>query len=213
MKLINYSLTVQRKELLKNVNIGFKKGIINHILGSNGVGKSCFAKSLLGVFKYTGTVDTAMSPVVIGSYTNISTDLTTNDIIQYLEKKHSAKHVNKFINLLNLKKTINFKLCLKNLSDGQKQKIKLMCFLIDEPEFIILDEFTSSLDKKSILEIYDFLKMYVQDKNVTCLNITHNLTDIEYLPGLYYYFNDKNITQIDSKEKIIDVYVKGGLWC
>lgn len=40
MKLINYSLKVGKKKLLENVNISFDKKYINHILGSNGAGKS-----------------------------------------------------------------------------------------------------------------------------------------------------------------------------
>lgn len=211
MKLIDFSLVVQKKILLKNVNVEFEKGVINHILGSNGVGKSCFAKSVLGLFKHTGTIEMNSAPVVIGSYTNVPLDLTTQDIVRYLEKSYGIEKVQYFVNLLNLKESINFSLCIKKLSDGQKQKIKLMYFLINEPQVIILDEFTSSLDKKSTLEIYSFLNDYILDKNITCLNITHNLTDIEYLPGKYYFFYDKSIDLIDTKEEIIDLYIKGGI--
>lgn len=150
MELINYSLTIQKKVLLKDVTIKFNSGIVNHILGSNGVGKSCFAKSLLGLLNYKGTVFTPSAPIVIGSYTNIPMDLTTHHLLGYLKKKYGQKQVEKFIKLLNLEESIDYSLCLKDLSDGQKQKIKLMSFLIDEPNVIILDEFTSALDKKAL---------------------------------------------------------------
>lgn len=209
LELINYSLEVTKKTLLENVNIRFDKGHINHILGANGVGKSCFSKSLIGLFDYKGTVSNIDFPVIIGSYSNIPLDLTLLDLIKYLRKKYDNKKLNNFIKLLQIDNFSDKELCLKSLSDGQKQKIKLLCFLIDEPKFIILDEFTTSLDKKSTLEIYDFLKVYVKEKNVLCLNITHNLSDIEYMTGEYFYFGNKNLIKVNSKEEIFNLYIKG----
>lgn len=83
--------------------------------------------------------------------------------------------------------------------------------LIPSPKIIILDEFTSALDKSSTLEIYKFLNEYVTQNDVTCINITHNLSDIEYMPGNYYFFSNKNIVIVDSKQEIIDLYMRGGL--
>ena len=41
----NYSLQVGKKKLITNLNIDFQSGVISHLFGSNGVGKSCLAKS------------------------------------------------------------------------------------------------------------------------------------------------------------------------
>ena len=56
MKLINYSLKVGKKKLLENVNISFDKKYINHILGSNGAGKSSFAKTCVGMLEFEGKI-------------------------------------------------------------------------------------------------------------------------------------------------------------
>ena len=47
-ELVNYNLKVGNKTLLENINLSFKSNVINHILGSNGAGKSSFAKSCVG---------------------------------------------------------------------------------------------------------------------------------------------------------------------
>ena len=57
MKLINYSLKVGKKKLLENVNISFDKKYINHILGSNGAGKSSFAKTCVGMLEFEGKIE------------------------------------------------------------------------------------------------------------------------------------------------------------
>ncbi len=173
------------------------------------MGKSCFAKSIINIFPYTGKIDIPCLPTIIGSYSNVPSDLTAKDIITHLESSYQLDEVQYFISALKLKEIIDAKLSIRKMSDGQKQKFKLMYFLIGKPQIIILDEFTSALDKKSTLEIYSFLTDYVSNNNITCLNITHNLADLEHLKGKYFIFQNENIISVSTKEKIIDLYVKG----
>ena len=208
MKVENYSLSLGKKELLSNVNVEFAGNQINHILGSNGVGKSCFAKSLVGIYHYGGTVSMQYSPVIIGSYSNIPSDLTVKDLFKIIADKYDKKELESLKELLNLN-IVKENLILKKLSDGQKQKIKILAFFVTNPHLIILDEFSSAIDKKSLLDIYSFLNDYVRKNDVIILNITHNLSDIEYMEGKYYLFSDKNIMEIKDKQMIIDLYVKG----
>ena len=69
----------------------------------------------------------------------------------------------------------------------------------------------SVLIYETIIDIYLFLLKYVKQENAVCINITHNLADIEYMPGSYYLLANKTISQISDKEKIIEMYVKGGM--
>jgi putative peptide transport system ATP-binding protein len=100
-------------------------------------------------------------------------------------------------------------LAIKKMSDGQKQKIKLLAFLSANPKVIILDEFTNALDKNSALDLYHFLSIYNKMHEVVIINITHNLSDLEYMEGKYYYIHNHKIDQIESKKEIIEMYVKG----
>ena len=65
MKLINYSLKVGKKKLLENVNISFDKKYINHILGSNGAGKSSFAKICVGMLEFEGKIEENQEAILI----------------------------------------------------------------------------------------------------------------------------------------------------
>ena len=200
MKLTNFSLSIKGKCLLENVNVDFKSKTINHILGKNGTGKTCLAKSLVGAMKFDGDIE--------GVYTNLPSDLKVKDIIDVTKRKFNVTVAQKLIEQLNVQE-ISFDNKMKNLSDGQKQKIKLLFFLATQPEIVVLDEFTNALDKKSCFDIYSFLNEYIKTSNTTIINITHNLTDIEYLEGAYYLIENKNILSNMTKEKVVNAYIKG----
>jgi cobalt/nickel transport system ATP-binding protein len=58
------------------------------------------------------------------------------------------------------------------LSGGQKQKVALACLLILEPELLLLDEPSSSLDPATIGKLIDLLR----DSRRTLVVATHNLS-------------------------------------
>lgn len=196
MKLKNYNLKIKNKTLLENVSIEFIKGQINHILGKNGVGKSTFAKDLLNYYDVS----------IIGSYTNLPQNWKVKDLISTLKTKYSNNEVDEFLKKLFCEE-IDVKLLIKDLSDGQKQKLKIVTFLLKSKDIIIFDELTNALDKKTVNEIYQFVNDF--DKTKVIINITHNISDLNSLPGNYFYIEDKNIIKVDSCEKIIKMYIEG----
>jgi len=170
-------------------------------LGKNGVGKSLFAKDILFRNK---------SSIVIGSYSNIPEDINFRELRRLLIHKFGNNNVNNMCDVLNTT-NIDDKIVLKKLSDGQRQKIKIMVFLLFDGDIVILDEVTNALDKKTANEICTFFNQYIfNNPQKTILNITHNLSDLNNMEGNYYLFEDCNIKKYNSKNEIIDVYVNGG---
>lgn len=109
--------------------------------------------------------------------------------------------------LLNLE-NIDGKVLIKNLSNGQKQKLKLLSFLLADKNIIVLDEITNALDKKTVIEIHRFLNEYIHENpEKIIINITHNLSDLKAVAGDYYLFHNLGIQKYDSVEKLIEVYI------
>ena len=207
MELYGYSLKVNSTLLFEDVYTVFYRGEINHLLGSNGVGKSCLAKSFHDN-NFKGTIKDAGKICIIGSYTNIPGDLKLNDILHIISRNGSNNNLYE-----NLKKrleidSIEKNKCCKYLSDGQRQRIKLLCFLLDEPDTLVLDEFTTALDKRTMIELYTFLSEYIREQQITLINITHNLVDLEYLKGRYYHIENKKIVNYENKDDLINAYIK-----
>jgi len=70
------------------------------------------------------------------------------------------------------------------LSGGQRQRVSLARAIISEPEVLILDEPTSSLDKESEELIFDSLKKI--SKFTTIILITHDSKIINLADKIYF---------------------------
>ncbi|PRS01554.1 peptide ABC transporter ATP-binding protein [Bacillus atrophaeus] len=207
MNIANYTLKVKGKTLLQDTDLHFSNGKINHIVGKNGVGKSQLAKDfLLNNSKRIGR-DIRQNVSLISSSSNIPHDVSKDFLLKFLSEKFDAEMINKIAQLLNLD-NIDGKVLIKNLSDGQKQKLKLLSFLLEDKNIIVLDEITNSLDKKTVMEIHRFLKKYIQENpEKIIINITHDLSDLKAIDGDNYIFHDQKIHKYDSVEKLIEVYI------
>ena len=89
---------------------------------------------------------------------------------------------------------------------GKNRRLSCFSFLSSNPDIIILDEFTASLDKKSMLDIYNFLQQYQAKRKVLIINITHNILDLENLKGKYFYVTQNTIIQYSDKKKLLEDY-------
>lgn len=209
MEISNYTLRIKNRVLLQNTSFKFEQGNINHIVGKNGSGKSSFAKDLLLNHSKSIEADIRKNITVISSFSNIPNDIKVKSIIKEIKKRSNHSLFENLYNALGISE-IHSNLLVAQLSDGQKQKIKLLVFLSENKDIIILDEITNALDKKTTFEVYTFLNNYIKQYNSKyILNITHNLQDLEYMAGTYYLFENMNIIKYNAKEIVIDKYIKG----
>lgn len=156
VKIIDYSLVVKSRVLLEDVNVEFFKGSINHIVGKNGVGKSMFAKDL--ILNKNLHPNLSKSITLISSASNVPYDITKKDLIKILTNTFSrSENMIELMDMLHIDSIPNNTL-IKNLSDGQKQKLKILSFLLEDKPIVILDEITNALDKRTINEIHTFFK-------------------------------------------------------
>ena len=209
MNIKNYFLKIKGKNLINTCDLNFYPGQINHIVGKNGVGKSQLAKDF--VLNNSGNIPKKISQntTLISSFSNIPNDITTNFLIDLLSNRFTDSNddFKKIYKILNIE-DIPSRVLIKNLSDGQKQKLKFLSFLLEDNKLIVLDEVTNALDKKTVNEIYNFLNDFIKSNpSKIILNITHNLSDLSNLPGKYFNFENQKIEEYISREKLIDDYI------
>lgn len=195
------------KTLLQDTDLHFSKGKISHIIGKNGVGKSQLAKDFLLNNSKRISNDISQNVSLISSSSNIPNDVSKDFLLSFLSRKFGSKMIDTITPLLNLE-NIDGKVLIKNLSNGQKQKLKLLSFLLADKNIIVLDEITNALDKKTVIEIHRFLNEYIHENpEKIIINITHNLSDLKAVAGDYYLFHNLGIQKYDSVEKLIEVYI------
>ncbi|MFQ8697680.1 MAG: metal ABC transporter ATP-binding protein, partial [Peptoniphilus harei] len=183
------------------------------LIGSNGAGKSTLVKLILNQLKpLDGTVSfyTENGIENIGYVPQLSVPsslefpITVSELLSlalYPRNKGFRKlknyHKEKITNALNLVGMNDYSDRLyTELSGGQRQRILIAKTLVATPEFLILDEPMTGIDKESKEALFHLLSHINQQHNITILMITHNLEEIEDNVNKVYEIKDKKIREV-----------------
>ena len=181
--------------VLKNVNLKIHKGELISLTGPSGSGKSTLLHIIALLDKpssgeifyrkknFSQSNDNEKDLVrqkgisIIFQQNNLLNDFTAleNVIIPLVNNGYSwaesKKKGIKILSLVNLSKRLHH--FPSELSGGEQQRVAVARALITEPDLILADEPTGSLDRKTAHEIFSlFLKL--KSKNRAILYATHN---------------------------------------
>jgi len=196
LKKISKSFSNNKKiTVLKKIDYSFEKGKIYSLMGPSGSGKSTLLNILSMIDKPTSgsllindnTIDfndiayndkTRSQKIgIIYQQNNLLSDFTALENV-YLaglalsnNKKNSIEKARKVIKKMGL--TLRENHYPSELSGGEMQRIAIARALINEPEIILADEPTGSLDQQTAKEIFKVLYS-LKDKNRLIVYATHN---------------------------------------
>jgi ABC-2 type transport system ATP-binding protein len=97
------------------------------------------------------------------------------------------------------------------LSAGQKTRVALAKALVNEPEILILDEPTASLDPDTADWIRSHLERYRASKNATILLASHNMGEVERLCDRVIMMKRGKIVDDEAPSKLIARYGRQNL--
>ncbi|HLP45284.1 MAG TPA: ABC transporter ATP-binding protein [Candidatus Kapabacteria bacterium] len=89
----------------------------------------------------------------------------------------------------------------KKLSGGQRQRISIARVLLRNPDLVIFDEPTSSLDNISSKALFDLLKSHLWNR--TCIFISHRLNELEWVDRIFV-LKDRRIVQSGTHQELIN---------
>ena len=181
--------------VLKNVNMQINKGELVSLSGPSGSGKSTLLHIIALLdqptsgevfFKeknFSRSNDSEKDFVrrkgisIIYQQNNLLSDFTAleNVLIPLLNNGYSwdvsTKKATKMLSLVNLSRRLNH--FPSELSGGEQQRVAVARALITEPDLILADEPTGSLDRKTANEIFSLFSK-LKSKNRAILYATHN---------------------------------------
>lgn len=64
------------------------------------------------------------------------------------------------------------------ISGGERQKILFLRALVSKPQILLLDEFTSNLDEKTIILVYQMIRKYLP--STTIISVVHRYDELKY---------------------------------
>ena len=218
----NLSKQYRNTLAVKNINFKINKGAIIGLLGPNGCGKSTTIGMMLGLIKPTsGTVvingqniennRTSLLEKMnfISPYVELPKKLTVEENLKVYGRLYGVKNLkDKIYNLmkkLNLTQFITRK--TGELSSGQKNRVSLAKALINDPEILLLDEPTASLDPDVGDYIREIIEDFAANKGTTILLASHNMNEVERLCDEVMMMKNGEII---DKGKSIDLIEKHG---
>lgn len=197
----NLAIGYDKKTVATNLNAEFKDGELTCLLGPNGIGKSTFLRTIMGIqpplagniiynnggkdieLKNMSQKDIArMVSIVLTDKPDVG-NITVEEIVSMGRNPYTGfwgtlneedkKIVEKTVDIVGLSRYM--KTPIGQLSDGERQKIMTAKALAQETPIILLDEPTSFLDFQSKVEMMKLLRDLAHDMEKTIVLSTHDL--------------------------------------
>jgi len=218
----NLSKRYKNSFAVKNINFKINKGKTIGLLGPNGCGKSTTIGMILGLIKPTSGVVLINGKNVennrtsllekmnfISPYIELPKKLTIEENLQVYGRLYGVKNLkNKILELMEKLNLIEFRSRKTGeLSSGQKNRVSLAKALINDPEILLLDEPTASLDPDVGDYVREIIEKFVSKNNSTILLASHNMNEVERLCDEVMMMKDGEII---DKGKSVDLINKHG---
>jgi len=203
---------------VKDLNFVINKGKIIGLLGPNGCGKTTTIAMILGLLKPTSgeviikgkniekeRINLLEKMNFISPYVELPKKLTVEENLKVYADLYGVTNTNEkiyeLVNELRLNKFLKKK--TGELSSGQKNRISLAKALINDPEILLLDEPTASLDPETGDFVRSFIEHYSSKTNVTILLASHNMNEVERLCDSVMMMKDGIIVDTGKSQELI----------
>ena len=213
LEIKNLSFKYSDDLVLDDINFDVYRGDYIALIGSNGAGKSTLVKLILNQLKpLTGTVSfyTKNGLKDIGYVPQLSVPSSLEFPITVTEllslalypknkgfRKLKAYDREKITSALKLVGMEKYKDRLyTELSGGQRQRVLIAKTLVATPEFLILDEPMTGVDRESKESLFHLLSHINRGYNITILMITHNLEEVEENVNKVFEIKDEKIREV-----------------
>lgn len=205
-----------KAKILKNFNINVPKGAIYGFVGRNGAGKTTLIRVVSGLHQPSS-----------GTYSLYGVDYKDDSIRQMRKKVGAVVETpsiypdlnarenlrmmcrilgKSFDNIENILKMVELSETGKkkagDFSLGMRQRLGIAFSLINDPDFLILDEPINGLDPQGIMEIRELLMKLNQEKGITILISSHILDELSRLATHYGFIDGGNMIKEMSAEEL-----------
>jgi ABC-2 type transport system ATP-binding protein len=209
-----------------DVSFRILRGSITGLLGGNGAGKTTTIAMIMGlVLPSSGRIQVLghsmpeQSADVLGRmnfespYVDMPMRLTVRQNLTIFGRLYAVENLPERIEKLSAELDLGEFLDRANgkLSAGQKTRVALAKALINQPELLLLDEPTASLDPDTADWIRQHLETYRKENGATILLASHNMLEVERLCDRVIIMKRGRIEDDDSPDNIMARYNRATL--
>ena len=196
------------------VSFRIARGSITGLLGGNGAGKTTTIAMIMGlVLPTSGRIQVLGRMNFESPYVDMPMRLTVRQNLTIFGKLYAVKDLPGRIAQLAADLDLGEFLDRANgkLSAGQKTRVALAKALINQPELLLLDEPTASLDPDTADWVRQHLEDYRKAIGATILLASHNMLEVERLCDRVIIMKRGRIEDDDSPDKIMARYNRATL--
>ncbi len=225
LKLENINFSYEKQKILHKINFHLKENEFIGIIGPNGSGKSTLLKNiskllnpdsgyiyldkdLINDYSYK---ELARKMAVVPQDTEVSFNFSVYDLVMmgrnpYQDRwgrvtETDKKKVKEAMELTDTKKFQNK--TIKKLSGGERQRVIIARAIVQEPELLLLDEPTASLDINYQRNIFDLISDLNDELKMSVLAVSHDLNLISQYCERLILLSNGNIHTMGKVEKVI----------
>ena len=222
----NLSKNFSSFEAVKEISFSINESEILGLLGPNGCGKTTTIGMMLGLLKPTSgeviinglnveknRINLLKKMNFISPYIELPKKLTVKENLMVYGKLYSVNNINNRIDYLTetlrLSEFINKK--TGELSSGQKNRVSLAKAVVNDPDILLLDEPTASLDPETGDFVRTFIEKISSEKKMSILLASHNMNEVKRLCKSILMMKDGKIIDRGSPSEIINKHGKKNL--
>jgi ABC-2 type transport system ATP-binding protein len=209
-----------------DVSFRIARGSITGLLGGNGAGKTTTIAMIMGlVLPTSGRIQVLgcsmpdQSAEVLGRmnfespYVDMPMRLTVRQNLTIFGRLYAVENLRERIEQLSADLDLGDFLDRANgkLSAGQKTRVALAKALINQPELLLLDEPTASLDPDTADWVRRHLETYRRTRGATILLASHNMLEVERLCDRVIILKCGRVEDDDSPDNIMARYNRATL--
>ena len=222
----NLSKNFSSFEAVKEISFSINESEILGLLGPNGCGKTTTIGMMLGLLKPTSgeviinglnveknRINLLKKMNFISPYIELPKKLTVKENLMVYGKLYSVNGINNRIDYLaetlRLGEFINKK--TGELSSGQKNRVSLAKAVVNDPDILLLDEPTASLDPETGDFVRTFIEKISSEKKMSILLASHNMNEVKRLCKSILMMKDGKIIDRGTPSEIINKHGKKNL--
>lgn len=204
-------------QIIKNLSFSVKKGEIAAVVGPSGSGKSTFL-SIAGALQSPDKGYVYVNGQNIANFNDsdkanvrlhhLGFIFQTSNLVSYLRVEEQLRMVLKMAKNWSKEKKQKIKELLTavgmehrttfyphQLSGGEKQRVAIARAFINDPDIILADEPTASLDSKRSMEIIHLISTMVKTQNKSAVIVTHDEQVLPMCDRIYVMADGQLIEQ------------------
>lgn len=211
---------------VNDVDFEIKAGEVVGLLGPNGAGKSSTIQMLLGLLtpsagkiEYFGKdfashrLEILQRINYLSAYNTLQGKISVQQNMQVFALAYKVKNpkakINELLDYFGVLHLANQR--YDDLSSGQKTRVNLAKAFLNDPELVLMDEPTASLDPDIVDKVLGMIEQFKHERNLTILYTSHNMDEVARVcDSVIFLSHGKIVRQAPTKDlpNLRDVFLE-----